>query len=240
MPPAVPRISALCGAILALAACGTTALPSASVEASPTAEPVAQAPDLSAVVCASEPKPFDPTHIDLTGAWAGDDGGIFYFRQVGSVVWWNGMSEREGSPMQLGREWNQVGRGVINGLQLDAEWSDVSRSEFMGNGTVILNIQDDGTGNVQIVTVSETGGYGGELFTPCSPVELQVAAYFDAYGGDLDEYVDILTSDSCDALADLDAAVTTTLNTAEAASPEFRAALGYSNAIDDRQLLLDC
>ena len=97
MKPAGPRIAALLGAVLALAACGTTASPSASAQASGTNEPASQ-PQLVAVVCQPAPQAFDPTSIDLTGPWAGDDGGIYYLRQLGSVLWWNGMSGREGSP----------------------------------------------------------------------------------------------------------------------------------------------
>lgn len=241
MTPALPRVSLLLGAILALAACGTSTSPSARVQPSATTEPESRPPDVLAVVCALAPKPFDPSAIDLTGAWAGDDGGIYYLRQLGSVVWWNGMSGREGSPLDLGRDWNNVGRGVINGLQIDVEWSDVPRSESAGYGTLSLNIQDDGKGNIEIVKVSETGlGFGNEVWTSCSPVELQVADYIQTYGGDVRQYADILTLGACADLADMKGTVTTTLNTADAGSPEFRAALGYSNAIAGRQLALAC
>jgi hypothetical protein len=118
------------------------------------------------------PKPFDPSDIYLTGAWAGDDGGIYYIRQLGSgVVWWSGMSGRDGSPSGLGREWNNVGRGVMNGLEIDGESADVPRGEILGNGTWRLNIQDDGTGNIQIVGISEARGFDRIVWTPCTPVE---------------------------------------------------------------------
>jgi hypothetical protein len=165
-----PRISVLLGAMLALAACGTTPSPAAtSVQASASEEQASQTPAV-AVSCELAPIPFDPNDIDLTGAWAGDDGGIYYLRGLGSVVWWNGMSGRDGSPSDLGRDWNNVGRGVINGLQIEIEWSDVPRGEILGNGTLILNIEDDGTGNIQIVKFSETGtGFGNSVWTPCTP-----------------------------------------------------------------------
>jgi hypothetical protein len=163
------RIFVLLGAILALAACGTTASPATSVLASPTAERTSQAPAV-AVNCDPAPRPFDPNDIYLTGAWAGDDGGIYYLRQLGSgVVWWNGMSGREGSPSDLGREWNNVGRGVINGLQIDVEWADVPRGEILSDGTLELNIRDDGTGNIQIEGVSEARGFVLIVWTPCTP-----------------------------------------------------------------------
>jgi hypothetical protein len=186
-------------------------------------------------------KPFDPTAMDLTGAWAGDDGGIYYLRQLGSVLWWNGMSTREGNPFDLGREWNNVGRGVINGLEIDVEWSDVPRSESAGYGTLHLSIQDDGTGNIQIVKrPAEEDNFGNFVWTPCSTVELEVAHYLQTYGGEARQYAVILTLRQCDDLAELERDVTTTLDTGVAGSPEFRTALGYSNAINERQLALDC
>ena len=241
MKAAVPRLPALLGTVLALAACGTTASPSASAQASATPEPASQPVDLPAVVCAYLPKPFNPSDIDLTGAWAGDDGGVYYIRQLGTVVWWNGMSGLVGSPMDLGRAWNNVVRGEINGLRIDAEWTDVPRSESAGHGTLVLNIQDDGTGNIEIVQVSSsTGEFGSNVWTPCSPVELQLADYVRTYGGDPTEYELILTRRACPDLADLKTTVTRTLDTADAGSPDFRAALGYSNAIGERQLALRC
>ena len=241
MTRALPRLSMLLGAILALAACGTTVAPSATAETSPTPKPASHPPDVLAVVCAAMPKPFDPNNINLTGAWAGDDGGIYYLRQLGSVVWWNGMSERDASPMNLGRDWNNVGRGVIDGTQIVVETADVPRGGLLFNSTLILQIQDDGAGNIQIVKTREVeGGFGNSVWTPCSPVELQVADYVQTYGGDVYQYADILTFQTCNRLADLKVEVTSKMNTQEAGSPEFRASLGYSNAISVRQLALDC
>jgi hypothetical protein len=184
--------------------------------------------------------PFDPTDFDLTGAWAGDDGGIYYLRQLGSVVWWNGMSGRDRSPLDLGRDWNNVARGVINGLRIDAEGSDVPRAGAVNSGTLVLNIQDDGSGHIELVLVGGTWEFGNNVWTPCEPVELQVAEYVGTYGGSVRQYVDILVLVACDDLAKIKDTVTAALNTADAGSPEFRAALGYSNAISDRELELNC
>jgi hypothetical protein len=73
--------------------------------------------------------------IDLTGAWAADDGGIYYVRQLGNVIWWNGMSQRDEPPGSLGRTWNNVGRGEIkDDLTIVAEWADVPRGMVDGQG----------------------------------------------------------------------------------------------------------
>lgn len=239
MTPAARRISALLGSILVLAACGTLS-PSASPQASAKNEPASQPPELSAVVCEPAPTPFKSTGFDLTGAWAGDDGGVYYLRQVKSVVWWNGMSGRDGSPLNVGRDWNNVARGVITGLKIDVDWSDVPRGGTTNIGRLVLKIQGDANGNIEIVKVIDKGGFGNSLWTPCRPVEQQVADYLGKYGGTVREYVDILGLDACDKLAEVKNTVTSTMNTQEAGSPEFRASLGYSNAISDRELELNC
>jgi hypothetical protein len=142
--------------------------------------------------------------------------------------------------MDLGREWNIVGRGVIDGLHIEVEWSDVPRGEILNNGTLTLAIQDDGTGDIQIVTKGEPGSFGNRVWTPCLPRELQLEDFIATYGGDPTEYVVIMTSRKCEDLAELENAAATTLNTSEAGSPEFRAALGYSNAIRERLIALAC
>ena len=171
--------------MLALAACGSSAPSVATVAplssggqasqvAAPSASPaIAKSASPSpavAVKCDKAPKAFDANHIDLTGAWAGDDDGIYYLRQVGSVLWWNGMSDRAGPPPDLGRGFNNVGRGQIKALKVDVEWADVPRGGILGNGTLSLKIENDGTGNVRVVKVSETGtGFGNNTWTPCTP-----------------------------------------------------------------------
>lgn len=178
------RFSVLVAATLALAACGSSAPSTSTVapassggQASHAAAPSASAATATArpspavaAKCDKAPKKFDPSHVDLTGPWAGDDEGIYYLRQEGSILWWNGMSGRAGIPSDLGRDWNNVGRGVIKALKVDVEWADVPRGGILGNGTLSLKIEDDGTGNVHIVKVDETGtGFGNNIWTPCTP-----------------------------------------------------------------------
>ena len=133
--------------------------------------PTPRLSDVVGAVCLPDPLRFDPTAtIDLTGAWAGDDGGIYYVRQSGTVIWWNGMSSRDGPPTALGRDWNNVGRGEIqNDLSIPSDWVDVPRGGINGGGTVVLQIGPDGAGNVQITKTSETGtGRGDSVWTRCA------------------------------------------------------------------------
>ena len=55
--------------------------------ASPSADASTSFTDLSAIACATD----DPADVgELTGAWAGSDGGVYYIRHVGDCVWWFG------------------------------------------------------------------------------------------------------------------------------------------------------
>ena len=115
-------------------------------------------------------KPFDPEQVDLTGPWTGDDGGIYYLRQLESVLWWSGMSGRDGPPEELGRGWNNVARGEIDGLKISVEYADVPRGGNLGSGTLTLTIQADETGNIQMVKDTESpAGFGSSVWTPCTP-----------------------------------------------------------------------
>jgi hypothetical protein len=149
------RIAVVLMAVLALAACGAAPSPTPTV----------------AVSCDPVEKAFDPNNLDLTGAWTGDDGGIYYIRQEGSSVWWNGMSGRAGSPSDLGRSWNNVARGVINALEINLDWVDVPRGGNLLGGTLQLRIEDDRAGYiVRIVKVSETGTtFGNSEWRACAP-----------------------------------------------------------------------
>lgn len=142
-----------------------SATPSATTTPTPRLSPVV------AAQCTPTPLKFDPKAIDLTGAWAGDDDGIYYLRQRGTTISWNGMSERNGPPSLLGHDWNNVGRGEIQkDLSIAIDWADVPRGGIDGYGTMILKIGPDSAGNIQITKVSETGtGFGNTVWTRCEP-----------------------------------------------------------------------
>ena len=157
-----------------VAALASEAAPASSSPLSaPAPQPTPQPTPAVGAACSPHPIRFDPTAtIDLTGAWAGDDGGIYYVRQRGTVIWWNGMSSRDDPPSALGREWNNVGRGEIQkDLSIRSDWVDVPRGRIGGYGTVLLQIGPDAAGNIQITKTSETGtGRGDTVWTPCAAV----------------------------------------------------------------------
>lgn len=168
----------VCACLAILGGCASaapTAAPAAATTATSAAPTVAATPGSSPAVaapCTPTPITFDPAApIDLSGTWAGDDGGIYYVRQLDNVVWWNGMSSRSGPPEDLGRDWNNVGRGEINDdLTIPSDWADVPRGQVLGSGTVTFKVGADAQGNLQLTKESETGsGRGDTLWTPCSP-----------------------------------------------------------------------
>ena len=154
--------------LVGLLACGSSAPPATiAPSASPTAVPT---PVAAAARTPTQVK-FDATaNVDLTGLWAGDDGGIYYVRQLDDVVWWSGMSERDGPAERLGMDWNNVGRGELGeDLTIVSDWVDVPRGEIQGDGTVNFKVGSDAAGNLQITKISETGsGRGDTVWTPCA------------------------------------------------------------------------
>jgi hypothetical protein len=165
-----------CAALVGLVGCGgqsatgtqTASQAAAVTSAVPSAIPIHEA----GAVCTLTPAKFDPkAKIDLNGAWAGDDGGIYYVRQRDNVIWWNGMSSRNYPAEVLGRDWNNVGRGEISDdLTIAADWVDVPRGRIAGYGTVDFKIGADGAGNLQITKTSETGtGRGDTTWSRCEP-----------------------------------------------------------------------
>ena len=77
---------------------------------------------------------------NLTGAWAADDGGTYYIRQLGDgSVTWVGLHN---SGFHRGMEFTNVFRGRIssNGKNLSGDWADVPRGESNNSGALSLGI----------------------------------------------------------------------------------------------------
>jgi hypothetical protein len=92
--------------------------------------------------------------VVLTGIWQANDGGTYYLRQIGNVLWWNGMSGGND-----GRTFNNVFKGTITPTTntIAGEWADVPRGTVMGYGTLSLKI----TSPTMLQKASQTGsGFG--------------------------------------------------------------------------------
>ena len=92
--------------------------------------------------------------VPLTGIWQANDGGTYYLRQIGNILWWNGMSGGND-----GRTFDNVFRGTITSTTntIAGEWADVPRGTVMGSGTLGLKIINPTT----LQKVTQTGsGFG--------------------------------------------------------------------------------
>jgi hypothetical protein len=96
-----------------------------------------------------------PALMDLTGVWNCDDGGIYYVRQLGTIVWWYGELDPN-TP-----NWSNVMRGSISGNMINADWSDVPKGSVMQNGNLVIQI----VSNNKLVAISKTGGFAGSVWT---------------------------------------------------------------------------
>jgi hypothetical protein len=165
MPSLKPRLAfaALVSVAFVLPGAAVTAQsPSASPAPSPTPVPTGQP-------CTFSHRPYDASSIHLTGAWGANDDGVYYIRQHGSDIAWNGMSDRNLPAADLGRGWNNVAIGKLaSDGTIQVNWMDVPRGNILGGGTLTLKVEAAPNGDLQIVKTDETGtGFGGETFRPC-------------------------------------------------------------------------
>jgi hypothetical protein len=158
---------------LALAACGNDVSSSSppdgatSSAARPSAGDRTAATDLSAIACATN----DPDDVgDLTGAWSGDDTGVYYIRQVGDCVWWFGTEIDDIEPGLTGQPgFANVASGRVDGNQIDVEWADLPVGNILGGGGLTL-VYDEETD--QLLITEQRGGwqpFGASTFTRIDP-----------------------------------------------------------------------
>lgn len=158
---------------LVMAGCGTTIErspaengPRSASSTSPSAD-VAVLTDLAVIGCAGD----DPADEgELTGAWSGNDSGVYYVRQVGDCVWWFGT---EVTDVELGpvnqRGFANVASGRIVGNQVDVEWVDVPLGDTV-NGGGLTFIYDEELG--ELTLAEQRGGrlpFGGTVLTRIQP-----------------------------------------------------------------------
>jgi hypothetical protein len=131
---------------LALAACGADA-PSVASDAASVAPSVAPSQgmssggaNLAAIGCATD----DPTGVgELTGAWSGSGGGVYYIRQVGDCIWWFGTEIDSIEPGVTGQGgFANVAAGRMNGPLIQMEWADIPLGDISGGGGLTL-VYDD-------------------------------------------------------------------------------------------------
>ena len=134
------------------------------------------------------PPPPPVAAFDLTSTWIADDGGIYYVRQLGSTVWWAGLSTDSAQGLndfQRGLRFTNVFRGTIEGNTIKGTWVDVPRGKSVKSGTLTLSIASIGFPvGIVLQRQAETGGFGGKTWSivvagnppPCDSIG---AASFD-------------------------------------------------------------
>ncbi|WP_152537372.1 hypothetical protein [Aquimarina pacifica] len=93
---------------------------------------------------------------NLSGYYYGNDGGHYYFRQIGNQLYWFGEH-----PSGF---WSNVFKGTISGKTITGTFYDVPKGGIQGQGSLTLYIGCFG------LTISKTSGnqFGGSLWTKTS------------------------------------------------------------------------
>ena len=105
-----------------------------------------------------------PTAPAVSGTWEGNDGAIYYLRQIGTQLWWAGLSVDSPlgiNDLQWGLRFSNVFEGHIstNGV-ITGDWADVPRGSTLNSGSLTLTASAN-----QIHRQSETGGFGATVWT---------------------------------------------------------------------------
>jgi hypothetical protein len=95
--------------------------------------------------------------VNLSGRWAGNDGGTYYIRQVGDEVWWFGESANGG------KNWSNVFHGSIDWRThtIRGQWIDIPKGATRNRGKLVLRYADDGR---TLSALQRTGGFGGSMW----------------------------------------------------------------------------
>lgn len=94
-------------------------------------------------------------NFNLSGTWNCDDGGNYYFRQIGDKIWWYG------EPSPQNPAWTNVAHGEIYANKIVVTWADVPKGRLMNTGHLELEVVSD----TRIVARIKTGGFGGSAWT---------------------------------------------------------------------------
>ena len=169
--------------VLTVAGCGNDApSPSAAGDAASAAPELAapesaapeSAADLSAIACATD----DPTDVgELSGAWLGSEGGVYYIRQVGDCLWWFGTDVRDIEPGLTDQSgFANVASGRVDGDRIEVEWADLPLGDTLGGGglTLVYDAEKD-----QLTKIEQRGDwqpFGARTFTRIEPVTTPAAS----------------------------------------------------------------
>lgn len=112
-------------------------------------------------ICVGEPE------LNLTGTWMADDGAVYYLRQIGSDLWWAGLSVETpagANDLHKGLLFTNVFQGQISGNTVSGDWADVPRGRILNFGTLALSAS-----NTEIRRQAETGGFASTVWQRIVP-----------------------------------------------------------------------
>jgi hypothetical protein len=161
------RLLAVAFVGFALTACSGAATPSPAV----TAAASSQATAVALYGCPSRLVAWDGSSaIDLTGTWAGDDGGVYSLRQLGDQVWWLGMSGIGGPLVDRGHDFTNVYHGTLSGDTVTGTYADVPGGMIQDNGPVVMKATKTSDGGISLDRVDPVLDTGAALkmLQPCT------------------------------------------------------------------------
>jgi hypothetical protein len=157
---------ALAVLVLTVAGCGNDAPSTAATDHTASGAPDSGA-DLSAIACATD----DPTDVgELSGAWLGSEGGVYYIRQVGDCLWWFGTDVDDIQRGQIDQAgFANVASGRVDGDRIEVEWADLPLGDTLGGGglTLVYDAEKD-----QLTKIEQRGDwlpFGATTFTRIEP-----------------------------------------------------------------------
>lgn len=80
-----------------------------------------------------------PGTIDLTGAWKCNDGGMYYVRQIGNDIQWEG----RGTFSSNGVKWVNVFHGTLSSGVIQGDWADTPEGGVLGSGSMVLQVESN-------------------------------------------------------------------------------------------------
>ena len=100
---------------------------------------------------------------DLSGVWSGNDTGLYYIKQIGSCIWWSGLSNFTDQGQYPGQEWIMAFRGMVDAAGvINGDFVDV-KSSNPGNGTMTIEARIDQVNDQSVVQLYRTGSTGHEI-----------------------------------------------------------------------------
>lgn len=105
----------------------------------------------------------DGSTVNLTGAWDGNDGGIYYIKQIDNCVWWSGVSNFPEQGQYPGQEWIMTFRGTVTAEgAITGDYVDV-KGPNAGSGTLSIQVTPADDNGVQILTLVRTAHTGSSI-----------------------------------------------------------------------------